>query len=76
MTDETPEVCRCCEAEPPNAGTGSLGKNCFMIWYDSGITDAAKLGKESKWRRENGHWPWGKTIPKVADLETLHSTPE
>ncbi len=66
------ETCHCCSAEPPMSGAGTLGKNCFMLWYDAGLTNAAKLRKESLWRRKNEHWPWGKSMPTVAALDALH----
>lgn len=61
-------TCHCCKSEPEMSGPGSLGRNCFMLWYDAGISGTERLSAESLWRKERGYWPWGDAIPSVAEL--------
>lgn len=83
MTDPlllTRRVCPACDlAESPVRGSGLQGKhqicqNCFMIWYDSGITDSAVLGKESRWRRDNDYWPWGERSPTYDEFKAFRTS--
>ena len=52
-----------------------LCRNCFMVWYDSGITEADVLAREVRYRKANGVWPFGKisllTKEQLAEIETL-----
>ena len=44
---------------------------CFMVWYETGITDAIKLGVESLRLKAVGRFPWnGRFAPKDKELET------
>ncbi len=67
-------VCDVCGG-PTQKPMKSFGcKNCFMLWYDSGITDSDVLGAESRWRRENDWWPWGKKPgPTFDQIERFHA---
>jgi hypothetical protein len=47
--------CHCCT---PGAQRDRLCTQCFKVWYDSGITVAAVLAREARWRKAEGIWPW------------------
>jgi hypothetical protein len=66
-----PEECDCCTPGVPGV---KLCQKCFMVWYDSGITSAAVLAREARWRKANGCWPWPAkdgTQGRLATLEEL-----
>jgi len=37
-------------------------KPCFMIWYDSGLTDPKEIGELSMLLKRQGLYPWGKHL--------------
>lgn len=53
--------CWCCVAG--HSQRGRICTMCFMIWYDSGITEAPVLAREARWRKSEGFWPWGERQP-------------
>jgi hypothetical protein len=64
------DICHCCELEPAMHGFGSLGRKCFMLWYDSGIRSVEHLREEAAACRENDFWPWGeKLMPMEMEKE-------
>lgn len=77
VTQPMPSECSCCHPDLP--WEGRLCRNCFMVWYDSGITSPAVLSRETVWRRVEGYWPWGKVdehgnhrSPTIAQIRELH----
>lgn len=67
-----PKDCSCCV---PGAQDQRLCQQCFMIWYDAGITEANVLAREARWRKAGGRWPWGAGQATVAQLEALGTQP-
>jgi len=63
-----PEECGCCA---PEVDSERVCQKCFMVWYDSGITSAAVLAREVRWRKANGCWPWPDKDGRLATLEEL-----
>ena len=66
------DTCECCT---PGELGNQLCRNCFKVWYDSGITSAPVLAREVRWRKEEGYWPWGKSDATVAQLDALERLP-
>jgi hypothetical protein len=64
--------CHCCT---PGAQRDRLCTQCFKVWYDSGITVAAVLAREVRWRKANDTWPWSHHDATVQELEALQSLP-
>lgn len=72
------EECGICT---PGNGNLQLCRNCFMLWYDSGITEAPVLAREARWRKANSFWPWGagfqngETRPRMDELKAMEELP-
>ena len=59
----------------------SFCRNCFMVWYDSGIQYADHLAADCKARKDGGFWPWGAaemSTAKIAEIakQFLHGDHE
>ena len=50
---------------------GKMCSPCFMIWYDSGITDAEELFAERQAREAYKAFPFGKEKMPVAVLDEI-----
>jgi hypothetical protein len=74
---ETP-VCSACGTPHDlrsSAWTGDrpICRKCFMLWYDTGITNTKELGAESNWRKSKGYWPWGTESPSTEELQEFRA---
>lgn len=52
---------------------GKMCSECFMIWYNSGITSAEELYAEKMARKEHGAWPFGSNPMPVAVLDEIRA---
>lgn len=50
---------------------GKMCSPCFVIWYDSGITNAEHLYAERKAREDNGYWPFGKGVMPMTEIREI-----
>jgi hypothetical protein len=66
------DECYCCTPGTPG---DRLCRQCFQVWYDSGITVAAVLAREVRWRKAEGIWPWSSRYETVQELDALQSLP-
>ncbi len=59
-----PVKCKCC-GHDVGKKDGKICSDCFMIWYDYGLTDGCEIGRCCNYARANGFWPFDihKLIP-------------
>lgn len=66
------EGCSCCIAGHEG---DRLCRKCFMLWYDSGVTEPPVLAREARWRKAEGFWPWGDKSPTFTQIEAMEAGP-
>ena len=64
----TEHPCSCGLGRPSN---GPFCRNCFRVWYDSGIQFADHLAAECKARKDGGFWPWGAANMPSAQINEI-----
>ena len=65
MTDQPCSVCLGHHTDSP------FCRNCFQVWYDSGVLCGEHLAAECKARKYGGFWPWGAGDMPTAQIDAI-----